>query len=112
MALAANSVEGKAKPFLERIESINGDLESEKAAYMNKAKALREDIKTVVDEAKEEGVPKKALKGLVKYRQLERQQSKIGSGMDIADQGTFESLVAALGQLDGTPLGDAAKDAA
>lgn len=111
MALAANSVEGKAEPFLKRIENLHKDLDSERGSYMSKCKSIREDIKSVLDDAVDKGVPRKALKGLVKYRELERKQKAIGDGLDTDEQSNFESLVAALGQLDGTPLGDAAKAA-
>jgi len=109
---AANSIEGIAAPFVERIENLNRDLEKLKSDYMNECKAVRADIKEVVGEADDKGVPKKALKGIVKYRALERKKNAIGDGMDIDEQSKFESLVAALGALDGTPLGDAAKAAA
>jgi GcrA cell cycle regulator len=66
MALAKNSIEGMAKPFLERIENLNAAGESAKAVYMNECKARREDIKEVYTEAKDAGVPVKALKGLIK----------------------------------------------
>lgn len=109
---AANSIEGIAQPFVERIENLNKDLEKLKADYMNECKVVRGDIKEVVTEAKDKGVTSKALKGIVKYRALERKKNAIGDGLDIDEQSQFETLVAALGQLGGTPLGDAATAAA
>lgn len=109
---AANSIEGIAKPFVERIENLNKDLDKLRANYMNECKQVREDIKLVVGEAADKGVAKKALKGIVKYRALERKKNAIADGIAIADQSQFETLVAALGQLGDTPLGEAAKAAA
>ena len=108
----ANSLEGIAAPFVERIENVMGDLASLKGTYMNECKGFREDIKEIVDEAKDAGVPKKALKGIVKYREMERKQAALADGMKPDDADAFETLVAALGQLDGIPLAEAAKSAA
>lgn len=112
MAKAArNSLEGIAELFVTRIENVMKDLESEKGTYMATCKTLRGDIKEIVDAAKDKGVPKRALKGIVKYREMERKQNAIADGMDEDDAGAFETLVAALGQLHGTPLADAAEAA-
>lgn len=72
MTLMANSIEGKAAPYLKRIESLHSDMETAKIEYMNKCKARRQDVKDVLAEAEDAGVPKKPLKGLVKYRLLEK----------------------------------------
>lgn len=99
MALAKNSVEGKAKPFLERLEVLNAEVESAKGTYMAEAKARREDIKEVYAEAKDAGVPVKALKGLVKKRELQRKADAISAGMDIDEAAAYETLCEALGDL-------------
>lgn len=110
--LPANSIEGRAAPFLKRIESLFDDLESERGKYMSAAKGLREDIKSVYDEAKDKGVPVKALKGLVRYRELEKKQKAIGDGLDIDEASSFETLVEALGDFSSTELGQATIDLA
>ena len=107
MALAANSVEGRAKPFLQRIENLMSEGESAKGEYMNECKQRREEIKDVLTEAADAGVPKKALRGLVKYRELEKRQQEIADGLEEQEQADYESLIAALG-----PLGQAAADKA
>lgn len=107
MALAKNSIEGKSQAFLKRIESIAAEGEIAKGTYMNECKLRREDIKAVYTEAKDAGVPAKALRGLVKYRDLERKQQAIADGLDMDEQSTYETLVEALG-----PLGEAAAKAA
>lgn len=99
MTLAKNSMEGKAEGFLKRIENLNADAESAKATYMAECKERREDIKQVYTEAKDAGVPTKALKGLVKRRQLMRKADAITDGLDIDEQSAYSQLVEALGEL-------------
>lgn len=107
MATAKNSLEGKAKPYMERIEHLFADLESEKGSYMARCKEIREDIREIYTEAKNNDVPPKALRGLVKFRELERRQADIADGMDIDESAAYSHLVEALG-----PLGRAAAKAA
>lgn len=97
--LAANSVEGRSAPYLERIENLLTELDSMRGKYMSECKAVREDIKEIYTEARDNGVPSKALKGLVKYRQLERKQKAIADGLDGDEQAAYENLVEALGEL-------------
>jgi uncharacterized protein (UPF0335 family) len=112
MALLANSVEGKAAPYLQRIENILAKMETRKGKYMAECKADREDIKEIYTEAKANGLPAKALKGLVRYRSLEKKQKAIADGLDIDEQSTYEQLVEALGDFAGTALGQATLDLA
>lgn len=108
MPLLPNSIEGKAAPYLGRVENLMKDLESKRGEYMAECKVVREDIKEIYSEAKANGVPAKALKGLVRYRELERKQAKIGDGLDIDEGSTYQQLVEALGDYGDTPLGAAA----
>jgi len=105
--LAANSIEGRSKPFVERIENLMAEGQTAKSVYMSECKARRADIKEIYTEAKDKSIPIKALKGLIKYRDLERKQNKIGDGLDIDEQSAYQNLVEALG-----PLGAAAAKAA
>lgn len=108
-----NSIEGRALPYLQRIEALNADLETERGTYMQRARSLRDDIKEVISEAKEkDSVPVKALKGLVRYRELEKKQKAIGDGLDIDEASTFEQLLEALGDFGATELGQATLDLA
>lgn len=99
MTLAKNSMEGKAEAFLKRIENLHADAEEAKGVYMNECKERREDIKQVYTEAKDAGVPLKALKGLVRRRQLLRRAEAIPAGLDIDEQSAYSQLVEALGEL-------------
>lgn len=105
--LAKNSMEGKAEPFLKRVETLKAEAESAKGTYMAECKERNEDIKQVYTEAKDAGVPIKALKGVVKKREMERKISAIADGYDIEEQAAYSALVEALGD-----LGRAAADAA
>lgn len=107
MSLLPNSIEGKAAPFLQRIENTLAEMESAKGKYMVEAKAYRDDIKDIYTEAKDAGVPAKALRGVVKYRALERKQDAIADGLDIDEQSSYEVLVEALGDFGDTELGAA-----
>jgi uncharacterized protein (UPF0335 family) len=95
----ANSIDAKARPFVERVERISTEMESDKGAYMAKCKANRERIKEVMTEAKDQGIPVKPLKGVIKYRSLERKQGKIAAGLDMDEQAIYSQLVDALGEL-------------
>jgi uncharacterized protein (UPF0335 family) len=99
MTLAKNSMEGKAQAFLKRIESLNADAESAKGTYMQECRERREDIKSVYEEAKDAGVPPKALRGLVKKRALEKKAAAIPDGFDIDDAAAYATLCEALGDL-------------
>lgn len=95
--MAENTIEGRSKPFIDRIERLVKELESERGAYMAACKPLREDIKEIYGEAKEAGIPAKSLRQTIKYRELERKQKALAEGLDIDEQATFEQLVAAFG---------------
>lgn len=95
----ANSVDAKARPFVDRVERILGEMESDKGAYMARCKANRERIKEVLGEAKDQGLPVKPIKGVIKYRGLERKQQKIATNFDIDEQSLYQQLVETLGEL-------------
>lgn len=107
MALAKNSMEGKAQDFLKRIEALIAEGESDKGSYMAECKERREDIKSVYTEAKDAGIAVKALKGVVKKCSLDKRSAAISDGFDIDEQAAYATLVEALGD-----LGKAAADAA
>lgn len=101
--MAPKDIAKKAEPFMARIENIYEDIEREKSAFMSTCKELKQDIKDILAEAEEAGVPKKALKGLVKFREFERKQAKIDADFEGEDQSVYDALILQLG-----PLGEAA----
>ena len=100
-------MEARAKPFLDRIESVLDQLDSERGEYMAACRTLRDDIKEIYEEAKNAEVPKKALKGLVSWRILERKQEKLTADLEADEARVLENLIDALG-----PLGIAAAERA
>lgn len=93
----ANTLEGKAQPYLKRVENLLTDLDSKRGAYMAECKVVREDIKEIYGEAKDHGISVKALKALVEYRVLEKKQAKLAEDFDIEEQAVYSQLVSALG---------------
>lgn len=103
----------KVQELVDRIENMYDEMESAKGKYMAESKSRREDIKTIYDEGKESGIPKKALKAVITARQLERKARAARD--DLADldlQDKFDLIRHRLGDLADTPLGEAATTAA
>lgn len=97
--IAANTIEGRAEPFMARIENLMDDLASKRGSYMAECKEVRSDISVVYEEAKEAGVPTKALKKLIKFRELERKQDALADGLEDEEAKIYEQLRDALGEL-------------
>lgn len=92
-------VDQSARPFMERIERLHADLESERGKYMAACKVIREDVKVVFQEAKDAGCNVKALRGLIKWRALEKRQDLIESGLDDDEAAVYVRLIETLGAL-------------
>jgi uncharacterized protein (UPF0335 family) len=93
-----------------RIEESLADLLSERGAYMQRCRVIREAITAVYDDAKEKGIPKKELRALIRTRELERKIEQTRSDLEADELETFEQLAEALGDFGNTPLGQAALD--
>lgn len=98
------------KEYVARIERLHGDLRSQQGEYMRECRTIRADMKTIYDEAKAAGIPKKELKAVVKARDLERRAAGIREDLEGDEQDTFDRIRLALGDLADTPLGQAALD--
>jgi uncharacterized protein (UPF0335 family) len=99
--------------FVSRLESLHSDLASEKGEYMQRCRQIRDEIKDVLQAAKDEdGIPKKALKTLIKKRELLGKIENLADFLEVDDRSAFEALEQALGDYGDTPLGQAAKMAA
>jgi uncharacterized protein (UPF0335 family) len=112
MPMLPHSVEGKSAPFLARVENVLDQLNTLKRKYMAECKGLRADIKQIYDDAKDADVPVRALKGLVKYRQLEKKQAAIADTIAEDEVDEYQMLKEALGDFGDTELGQAALDLA
>lgn len=101
-----------AADHIKRVESLHADLLSERGEYMAACRSIREDIKQVFTDAKEQhGIPTKTLKAIVKQREYQRKVDSCGDFLDIDERASFEQLVEDLGGLVDLPLGAAAIEA-
>jgi uncharacterized protein (UPF0335 family) len=103
----ANSLAKIAEPFLARIENVHADLDSLRGEYMQRCQARREDIKQIYTEAADKGVNRRALKGVVQARALQRKIDSIDDGFEPDEATAYRELAQRLG-----PLGHAAADRA
>jgi uncharacterized protein (UPF0335 family) len=94
------------------IEGFKRDLESEKGAYMNRCRGIRDSITAAYDDAKEHGVPKKALRTVIKFRERDRKNAEDRAALEQDDLNSVEMVEAALGDFGDTPLGAATLDRA
>lgn len=103
----------KTKNFVARIESLHADIASIMGSALNECKGVHADIKLVYDEAKEiAGIPKKALKRVIKARALERKAAEVREELEGEDQDSFDNIRLALGDFASTELGQAALNGA
>ena len=94
--------------FVKRIENLEEEKLREKMTYMERARRISEQQKAVYDEAKDDGVPKKALKAVIKVREHERKAADLRDDLEDDDAASFEDIRSALGDYADTPLGSAA----
>jgi len=103
----------KVKNYVDQIESLHADIASIMGAALNECKQVHSDIKLVLDEAKDnDGIPKKALRKVIKARSLERKAAEVREDLEGDDQDSFDLIRHALGDLGDTPLGAAALERA
>jgi uncharacterized protein (UPF0335 family) len=102
----ANSDEMAA--YINRLEELDSELMREKTAYMERARRIQENKKQVLDEAKDAGLSKKAVKAVVKVRELERKAEAAREDLEDDDAAVFNDIREALGDFADSPLGKAA----
>ena len=95
------------KSFLDRIDNLKEEIGSVMGTAMRECKELRSDIKDVFTEAKDRGIPMKALKAEAALRDLDRQKAKVIAGLEQEDEESLEQIQHALGDFASSPLGDA-----
>lgn len=105
-----NGLNDLGKGYVQRIEVIQTAIEFEQAKAKEEIAPLRSDIKDILEEAKSNGITKKAIKAVVKARALARKADRAREDLDIADRDTFDNIRHALGDLAELPLGQAALD--
>jgi len=94
--------------FVERIERCKGELATLRGKYMVACKGVREDINGILVEAEDEGLSRKALKSVLKARDLEAKADAVREALEDEDQTAYDNIRVALGDFADTPLGQAA----
>lgn len=94
--------------YINRLEELDDELMREKMAYMERARRIQENKKQVLDEAKDAGLSKKAVKAVVKVRDLERKAEAAREDLEDDDAAVFDDIREALGDFADSPLGAAA----
>ena len=112
MALAKNSMEGKAEGFLKRIETMQAEMESAEGTYMAECRERREDIKEIYTEAKDAGAVTRESLMQKTNAELDEVMSSLGQKVDAdASKGDkVERILRFLGGLDQMAEKDAAKN--
>lgn len=116
MAQAATPTNGfnqeQLKSYLDRIANLQEEISSTMGTAMRECKTLRDDIKDIYTEAKDKGIPQKALKAEAKLRALDRAKANVIAGLDQEDEESLEQIQEALGDFASSPLGEAVLKAA
>jgi uncharacterized protein (UPF0335 family) len=98
MAKAATATNGfdqaQVTRVLNKIDGFRDDLLSERGAYMQRCRGIRESISAVYDEAKALGIPKKELRTLIKIRENEAKNQKLFDELEADQQQTLQMLAA------------------
>lgn len=102
----------KVKGYVGRVENLEDQIASLRGKFMAECKGFREDIKSVLDEAKDDGIAKKALKRVLQTRNHERKIEDLREELEPDEQDTYDMLRHALGDLADTALGAAAAERA
>jgi uncharacterized protein (UPF0335 family) len=99
---------GKVQDLVKRIENVEDEIASAKGIFMRKCAKLREDQKDIYEEAKGAGIPRKALRKVVKVRKLESDAEAVRDELETEEQDQFDLLRHALGDLDDDKVKEAA----
>lgn len=98
----------KMREYIEEIEGIKDDIESETGAFMKRIKDKKTEIKNLIADAKNEGIPTKAFRAELKLREFDRKKDKVVAGLEDGDADELDMIREALGDFASLPLGDAA----
>ncbi len=109
-AVRGNGFDPKqAKLWQGEYEKRQEKLLAEKSKYMLICKDIRDDMKDVLDRAKECGIPKLVIKTTAKIHELQKRLDDLENGGEAEDVETLEQFRHALGDLADLPLGKAAE---
>lgn len=96
------------KGFVKEIEALDQEKIDLHMKYMARCGKLNEQKGEIYDAAKDKGIPKKALRTVVKIRATEAKAEKLRDDLEQDEQDSVDLLRLALGDLEDTDLGKAA----
>ena len=99
---------GKVKDYVSRWENVQEDIQTAHMAYMTKVGRLKEDQSDILEEAKSNGIPRRALKKVLKTRELQRKVEAIREDLEGDEVDQYDLLRHALGDLDDDTVKEAA----
>jgi hypothetical protein len=88
----SNTFGARAKPFIDRLEVIEKDLEVAYQDYVEVKKDAQEDRKSILKEANDAGVLPRVLKDFQKKRKLKSRIAAIGKKHDPDEAAQFRQL--------------------
>lgn len=94
------------------VEDCLGDLLREKAVYMERCKAIRAQMATEYEMAKNRGIKTKLLKKIIVERDLARKLAALAQSLADEERNELEMLRERLGDFINSPLGVAAAEVA
>ncbi len=94
--------------FVDKFEELEKEILREKMSYMERCRRIRTQQKELLDDAKDQGLPKNVVKAVVKARDLERKADAIMEELEDDAQQIFKDIREALGDYADLPLGAAA----
>lgn len=98
-----------AKSFLERIESVQADIDKIKADAAEECAPLYDDIASIKREAHDAGIPRREFNSLISERKLLKKAEALRASLSEDQQHNFDQMKLALGDLAETELGRAAR---
>jgi uncharacterized protein YydD (DUF2326 family) len=102
----------QVREAFEEIVGYYGELASERGAYMQRCRQIREHMAEVYDSAHDKGITRRVLKAKIKEHLTQEKLLAIRDGLEDDDRSEFDKLTEALGDFGGTPLGAATLDKA
>jgi len=96
------------KSFVERIETVQGEIDEIRQAAKDECQPHREDIEAIKKEAHDAGISRAALNAKLQERRLRRKADSVRGNLTEQVQDNFDQLSKALGDFGSTELGKAA----
>jgi hypothetical protein len=94
--------------YLDQIHDADDELVALKTEHMRACKVPRGKIRSVMTQAKAEGLNMAAFRAVVAKARAERKVDQTIAELEADDKADFEAMQAALGDYGSTPLGEAA----